>query len=108
MRAAPFRLRLQFLHCGEDWLAFHDHPLASAVGGIVGRGVLVRGPAAELMHADLQQAALPGALQDALAERPFANRGEKGENVDAHSRGRMRLKTRQVAANGNLNLIIIS
>ena len=70
----------------EDGFAFHDHPLAAAVRGIVGGGVFVRGPVAQVVDADIQQAFFAGALEHALAEGAFADGGEESQDVDAHGR----------------------
>ena len=71
-------------HGGEDRLAFHDHPLASAVRHVVGRAVLVRGPVAQIVALNLGEAASLSALHHALAEGRGRNLREEGEDVDAH------------------------
>jgi hypothetical protein len=63
---------------------FITMPWPPPYGAIVGDGVLARGPVAQVMDADIQEALFPGPLEDALAQRAFADGREEGEDVDAH------------------------
>jgi hypothetical protein len=68
----------------EDGLAFENHALAAAVGGIIGGVVFVVGPIAEVMGADCDEAAGLGFAEDAFGEGGGSDLGEEGEDIDEH------------------------
>lgn len=75
---------LDVLDGGKERLGLHDHAGATAERGVIDGVVFVRGPVAELVDGDLDQAGGLGALEDRFVERTFEHRGEEGEHVEAH------------------------
>ena len=76
----------QLLHRREDRLAFHHHPLATAIRHVVGCLVFAGRPVPEVVMAEIDQSTLLRPAEDALRERARRDGREKRKDVDAHCR----------------------
>ena len=78
-------------------LRHHDLPPAAAVGIVVDLLLPVFGIVADLVAADIEQAARLRPAEDALAEHGAHRVGKEGENVDAHALTSLRSGARPCA-----------
>ena len=76
----------EFLDRGEKWLALHHHSLAPAVRRVVGCAVFVIRPLSQIMHAEIDKAALLRLADHARAERRGGDFGKDREDVEAHGK----------------------
>src|SRR5512132_4634100 len=78
---------LQVVECVEGvepGAGGHDHAGAAAEGGVVDAAVAVGGPVAQVVQADLDQAALPRLAEQAGGQGRGEEPGEDGDDVDQH------------------------
>src|SRR5215218_4617612 len=75
---------LQVVEGVEPGAGAHDHAGAAAEGGVVDAAVPVGGPVAQVVQADLDQAALPRLAEQAGGQGRGEEPGEDGDDVDQH------------------------
>ncbi len=75
-QSAGVGLALDFLDAGDDGFDLEDHAGSSAEGAVVDFLVFLRGPIADVVQSDVDQAALDGPLQQAFAQVTRKHLGE--------------------------------
>lgn len=69
----------------DDWVGFHHHPSAAAIGSVVGDVMLVVRTVADVANPDVNQAGSGGARQDALGKRALEHTRKQCQYDELHS-----------------------
>ena len=84
--------------CRTQWLDGHDHAGAAAIGPVVDGAVRIGGVITRVPALELEQAALAGTANDAVAGAGIHGLGEKTQDINAHCHPPQPCRRRQGAA----------